>query len=155
MIVGIDPGLSGALVFFNSSEIVVAHDMPTFELVRNRKKRREIDINTLHSVLTSEKFEHAFIEQVHSMPQMSAPTVFAFGKSYGIVLGVLAALQIPVTAIDPRVWKKALQVPAAKDGARARASQLLPGAAHFWPLVKHDGRAEAALIALYGMKNGF
>jgi hypothetical protein len=44
-------------------------------------------------------------------------------------------------------------VPAAKDGARARASQLLPGAADQWPLVKHDGRAEAALIALWGIRS--
>jgi hypothetical protein len=38
------------------------------------------------------------------------------------------------------------------NGARARATQLLPAAAHRWPLVKHDGRAEAALIAYYGRR---
>jgi hypothetical protein len=46
----------------------------------------------------------------------------------------------------------ALRVPAEKDGARARASQLIPAGASWWPLVKHDGRAEAALIALYGSR---
>jgi hypothetical protein len=50
------------------------------------------------------------------------------------------------------VWKKALGVPADKDGARARASQLMPENAWLWPLVKHDGRAEAALIAYWGIR---
>jgi crossover junction endodeoxyribonuclease RuvC len=64
----------------------------------------------------------------------------------------LAALGVPMSFVAPATWKRALQVPAAKDGARARASQLLPAAAGHWPLVKHDGRAEAALIALYGLR---
>ena len=53
---------------------------------------------------------------------------------------------------SPRRWKRALHVPKAKDAARARASQLLPEAAHQWRLRKHDGRAEAALLALYGAR---
>jgi hypothetical protein len=60
----------------------------------------------------------------------------------------MAALGIPRSFVAPAVWKKALGVPAAKDGARTRASQLMPNAAGHWPLVKHDGRARAALIAL-------
>jgi hypothetical protein len=43
--------------------------------------------------------------------------------------------------------------PAGKDGARARASQLIPSAAHHWPLKKHDGRAEAALLAFYASRS--
>jgi hypothetical protein len=55
-----------------------------------------------------------------------------------------------MTLVPPRRWKSALQVPASKDAARFRASQLLPQAAHLWPLKKHDGRAEAALLAVFG-----
>jgi len=49
-----------------------------------------------------------------------------------------------MTIVAPVRWKRALAVPAGKDGARARASALLPRAAHLWPLVKHDGRAAEA-----------
>jgi hypothetical protein len=59
---------------------------------------------------------------------------------------------VPITIVHPRTWKRALGVPREKDGARARASQLLPAHAHLWPLKKHDGRAEAALIATYGVQ---
>lgn len=78
--------------------------------------------------------------------------MFAFGKAYGTLRGVVAALGIPMTVVSPVTWKRALGVPAAKDGARARASQLLPDAAAHWQRVKDHGRAEAALIALYGLR---
>jgi crossover junction endodeoxyribonuclease RuvC len=78
--------------------------------------------------------------------------VFAFGKGYGIVLGVLAAHGVPVTLVAPAVWKRALGVLKAKDAARARASQLLPQCAGQWPLKKDHGKAEAALLALYGVR---
>ena len=65
---------------------------------------------------------------------------------------MIAALGIQVTHVNPRAWKAALKVPAAKDGARCRASELIHGGAAHWPLVKHDGRAEACLIALFGIR---
>jgi crossover junction endodeoxyribonuclease RuvC len=86
------------------------------------------------------------------MPGQGVSGVFAFGKAYGVVIGVLAAHGVPMTFVSPVKWKKALQVPASKDGARARASQLLPQAASEWPLVKDSGRAEAALIAYWGIQ---
>lgn len=73
-------------------------------------------------------------------------------EAYGVVIGVLATLGVPMTFVSPQVWKRTLQVPAAKDGARARASQLMPAAVAHWPIVRHDGRAESALIATYGLR---
>ena len=74
----------------------------------------------------------------------------------GVILGVLASRSVPLLLVSPVSWKRALGVPKAKDGARARASQLLPEAAHQWRLKRHDGRAEAALLALYGAEtSGF
>lgn len=90
------------------------------------------------------------MERVGAMPGNGVSSMFAFGMAAGIVQGVLGALMIPMTLITPAQWKVALRVPADKGGARARASQLIPKGAHRWPLAKHDGRAEAALIGLYG-----
>jgi crossover junction endodeoxyribonuclease RuvC len=86
------------------------------------------------------------------MPGQGVSGVFAFGKAYGIILGVIAGHSIPLTLVPPVRWKRQMGVTKSKDGCRARASQLLPAAAHQWPLRKHDGRAEAALIALYGAR---
>lgn len=88
------------------------------------------------------------------MPGDGKVQAFAFGRSVGVVRGVLEALGVPVDEVAPNVWKPAMRVPAEKDKARARASYLLPSAAKFWPLKKHDGRAEAALIGLYAFQRG-
>ena len=126
--------------------------MPTLILARAGKSKREVDAHVLADWIECERPGHALIENVGAMPGQGVSSVFAFGKGYGVIIGVLCALQIPVTFVSPQRWKKALAVPAAKDGARARASQLLPSAASNWSRVKDDGRAEAALIALYGLQ---
>jgi crossover junction endodeoxyribonuclease RuvC len=153
-ILGVDPGLSGALFFIDphypsGGEAV---DIPTHVLTRGGKKKREIDVVQLTHVLALRRLTHAFVEQAGAMPGQGVSGVFAFGKCYGVILGVLASRSIPLSLVPPVRWKRALGVPKAKDGARARASQLLPEAAHQWRLKKHDGRAEAALIALYGAR---
>lgn len=153
IIIGIDPGLSGAIVIDNDGEIEVL-DMPTVEVMRSNKKKRELNLAALSTILygVSQRIGNvrAFVEQVGAMPGQGTSSMFSFGKSYGATLGILAAFEIPVTHVTPQRWQKALQVRGGKDGSRLRASELMPSAAHFWPLVKHDGRAEAALIGYYG-----
>ena len=152
IIAGVDPGLSGAVARLTDlGEIISIWDMPTHLLKRGAKSKREIDAAGLTELMGA-PIGHAFVEQVGAMPGQGVSGVFAFGKAYGIVIGILAARGIPMTFVPPRRWKAALGVPAAKDGARARASQLMPAAASHWPLVKHDGRAEASLIAYYGLQ---
>ena len=154
VVIGVDPGLHGAVAFFwPASSKLIVYDIPLHSLVRNGKTKNEIDRAELAAIVESAAIcgkAQAFVEQVGSMPGQGVSSVFAFGKAYGIILGILAS--VPSTDVLPQRWKKALGVPAAKDGARARASQLLPAYAAEWKLVKHDGRAEAALIALYGAR---
>jgi hypothetical protein len=154
IIAGIDPGLSGAVALLDAATgaVVDLWDMPTLTLARGGKTKREIDAHALAGALGRDRIGHCFIEQVGAMPGQGVSGVFAFGRAYGTAIGVLATLGIPMTFVAPVAWKRALSVPAAKDGARARASQLLPSAADRWPLKKHDGRAEAALIALSGLR---
>jgi crossover junction endodeoxyribonuclease RuvC len=154
VIAGIDPGLSGALFFLDPDHPAngEAVDLPVHLLVRGGRKKRELDVAGLVGILAVRRIEHVFLELASAMPGQGVSSVFAFGKTYGVILGVIAARSIPLTLVPPVRWKRALQVPKAKDGARARASQLLPGAASQWRLKKHDGRAEAALLALYGAR---
>jgi crossover junction endodeoxyribonuclease RuvC len=154
IIAGVDPGLAGALFLLDphSPTTGQAIDMPVHLLARGGRKKYEFDIAGLVGIVTSQPLDHAFVEQVASMPGQGVSSTFAFGKSFGAVLGVLAACRIPTTLISPISWKRALGVPKAKDAARARASQLLPEAAFQWALAKQHGRAEAALLALYGLR---
>lgn len=157
ILLGIDPGLSGALAWLDHDGNVLAiEDMPTHELKRGGKIKRDIDRHRLAALLdlsSPHRPGHVFIEQVGAMPGQGVTSMFAFGKTYGIVLGAVAAKGLPSSEVTPAVWKKRLGLATGKDAARKRASELLPGAAHRWPLVKHDGRAEAALIALYGARS--
>lgn len=149
IVLGIDCGLSGAVCRMRDDGTVDRlDDVPTHALARGGKNKREIDTVALAALVAG---DCAFVEQVGAMPGQGVSAVFAFGKAYGIVLGIIAAKQISVTLVSPRRWKAALAVPAEKDGARARASQLMPAEAHRWTRVKDDGRAEAALIARYGI----
>jgi len=158
IVVGIDPGLSGAIARYDSDlNTLQVEDMPTFLLVRNGKKKRDVDLSSCARIIddmTKQAGTRICVEQVSSMPGQGVSSVFAFGKAYGIVLGICAATFCPLETVTPAVWKRALSVPAVKDGARARASALLPIHAGLWTRAKDDGRAEASLLAYYLSTNG-
>ena len=154
LIIGLDPGLSGAVAFLNDQDNdLKVFDTPTLTLSRGGKAKREPDMVELARIVgAAGPIAHAFVEQVGAMPGQGVSSVFAFGKVYGAALGILAAHFIPLTLVSPVKWKRALGVPADKDGSRARASQLMPAHAGLWSRCKDDGRAEAALIAEYGRR---
>lgn len=145
-ILGIDVGMTGALSFYDGKELFI-YDMPVFE--RNKTKR--LDCLRLSDIIRINAPDHAWIEQVNAFG-MGASSAYNFGWGCGAIEGVLVSHKIPISYVTPQVWKKSMQCPTDKDGARMRASQLLPHHAHNWDLKKHDGRAESALIALYGVK---
>jgi len=153
--IGIDPGAGGAIALLNDRLIVTVHDMPTV-LVPSRARshrRRRIDAAGLAGALEAlGPVDHAVIELAGPMPRDGSAGSFWFGKAAGVVEGCLAGLGFTgVTLVPAAVWKRRLNVPAPKDAARARASLLFgPEGAALWPLAKHDGRAEAAMIALFG-----
>jgi crossover junction endodeoxyribonuclease RuvC len=97
----------------------------------------------------------AFVEYVGARPGEGAVGAFAFGRSRGVVEGVLGACGVPVTFLTPPVWKRAVGIPPgkdrAKDDARSEAIRRWPGQAALFARVKDDGRAEAALIAVAGL----
>ena len=92
----------------------------------------------------------AVLEQVSAMPGQSAPATFRFGQGYGAIEMALAAHQIPVKYVTPSVWKKHFKLSKDKGASRGLATRHFPQHADAFARVKDDGRAEAALIALYG-----
>lgn len=163
LLIGVDPGTSGAIAFreLGSDEVRVV-DMP--KVVSSKRKmgadgeshmrtRSSVDLFALAVMLDAAAKDTpvlAVLEQVGVMPHDGGVQAFGFGASYGGVKGVMAGLFLRVLEVRPAKWKKLLEVPADKDMARARASALFPRGSAQWPLKKHDGRAEAALLTLYG-----
>lgn len=154
VVLGIDPGLNGALAFIHSDKgILDIIDMPTLQIVRNGKFKREVDPAGVASAILLYNPTRAVLELVNATPQMGVTSSFSFGESKGIVRGVLAALNVPMTSVPPLTWQRAMHVRKGKDAARARAAELFPRDATRFRRVKDDGRADATLIAAYGLSH--
>lgn len=153
-ILGIDVGLNGALALMEDGRLLEVHDMPTLSLERNSKTKRVVNAQALHTIIRGAKADAAYLERLNAMPGQGVTSMFSMGQSLGVVLGVLAACEVPTTTIPPRTWQKALDVPQGKDGSRYRAAQLFPESAEMFKRVKDDGRSDAALIAAYGARQG-
>lgn len=154
LIIGIDPGVSGAVAFINGASACVC-DMPTTKAMRG-KAALDVCGERLRNLLEphASLVTTAYVEQVQSRPRQAGQ--FAFGMNYGRVLGVLEALGIPIVHVPASKWKPAMGLRGQdKATSVALAAQLFPhlkdqlygprGA----PL---DGLAEALLIAYYGSK---
>jgi crossover junction endodeoxyribonuclease RuvC len=151
IVLGIDPGLSGAIAFYDTKtgDITVA-DMPTIEVTRNGKKKNEVSPQLLSDEIAKGHPTMAFLERVGAMPGQGVTSVFSFGRSMGVVEGILAAFDIPTTIVPPTVWQKGVNLRGGKDGSRERAMQLFPRQASLFARKKDDGRSDASLIAYYG-----
>jgi crossover junction endodeoxyribonuclease RuvC len=143
MIVGIDPGISGAVAWVSDEGFLLsAMDMPTLEV----NGKAKVNPYILTSELGFRKPKIVVIEEVGAMPGQGVTSMFNFGYSAGILAGVCAGLGIPTVFYRPAAWKRQAGVSADKGAARQMAQRLWPGSRAF-DRVKDHGRAEAALLA--------
>lgn len=150
-VVGIDVGITGAVAILDHhGHALEIFDMPAIG-------------NEVSAALLVERFactwaEHGrargvTVERLHAMPApVGSKANFSKGHSYGIVLGVLAAMDIPIYTPTPAVWKKDMGVTKDKDGARAAALKLWPEQAEMLKRKKDADRAEALLLAEHGRR---
>jgi crossover junction endodeoxyribonuclease RuvC len=163
MIIGIDPGITGAIAFLSAEPrlgVAVLEDMPTMQRGKTGAKQ-QINGRELARIFNSMNTgtpRHVYLEHVMGAPRksgggsvMGAASAFNFGHSFGVIQGVLGALEIPYTLVTPSVWKKrANLIGAEKDMSRTRAIELYPKLADELARKKDVGRAEALLIAIFG-----
>ena len=159
MIIGIDPGCSGALVILREDgEIVDTLLMPTIKV--GTKSRVNGAAVAAWIKQWSDRFEndytarpfHAFLEQVGAMPGQGVSSMFTFGHAAGLVEGVVTGAGIPLTLVTPQAWKKkAGLIGQDKDAARSRAIQLYPGCRLLDLKGKGQALADAILIARHGI----
>jgi crossover junction endodeoxyribonuclease RuvC len=152
-VLGIDPGASGALALWDTDlEALTVADMPSVLVRTGKVQRRQISETWLADLVRDYEPDCAWLERVHAMPKQGVTSSFSFGVAYGMVRGVLAALRVPTTPVTPNEWKRALRVSSDKNEARLIASRLFPANARSFVRAKDDGRAEAALLALFGAR---
>lgn len=150
-ILGIDPGVSGAVMLLTAGRVRLVGDMPTVD-VRGRKW---IDpAGVVRIVRAAGQIDMAVVEHVQGVQQAGATSAFSFGRGFGLLEGVLAGLGVPVTLVRPQVWTKALGVSRDKGSHRLAAGRLWPAAAHLFERVKDDGRADAALLCHWYERHG-
>jgi len=151
MILGIDPGLSGAIAWVSDDgHLIGVADMPTVEVVGKKKVSPQMLVALLEDY---DDAKMVAIEDVGAMPGQGVTSTFNFGYSAGILAGVCAGLRMPTSFYRPAVWKRAAGVPADKGAARQMAQRFWPGCRDF-DRVKDDGRAEAALLARWVATKG-
>lgn len=149
VILGVDPGKSGALAFLDTAlNRISVVDMPVVPV--GKGKRNEVCASTLFKILDNYRPDRAFIEDVWSLPSDGHVGAFSFGDAYGTIKGAIGAYGVGFSRVLPNVWKKNLKVPADKVLSRARAQELFPDNNGVFRRVRDDGRAESAMIALYG-----
>ena len=128
------------------------YDLPTITFMTT-KNNTKYDPYQLVSLISKYAVDQMFVEDVYSSPQMGVVSAFAFGEGKGVLIGLAAALALPLTLVKPAAWKKAMRVPADKAATVLRASQLFPKLKHQFTGPRGgliDGRAEASLIAFFG-----
>lgn len=139
-LMGIDPGRQGAVAVYDKAEHrVTAHDMPD----------TTAKLHDLLAFLAPVKL--CMIEKPFYPQMIGIKNATRIAHNYGVLTGALAWLSIPVHEVAPDKWKRALNLSSVKAASREKASQLFPDDAAQWARVMDDGRAEAALLAWYGL----
>jgi len=154
LILGIDIGLTGAMAILDTEKrLIDVFDMPC--LGDGPASRRTINGPLLAELVFKSHATRGFVESVGPRPGEGAVGAFAFGRSRGVVEGVLAIACIPVTWLASPTWKRIVGIPPGKDGAkdlaRSKAIAIWPGEAARFARVRDHGRAEACLIGVAGL----
>lgn len=154
-IIGIDPGNNGAIAVVEAGALMGVWDMPVI-----REKRRTVlkgpsllKVFQEIEIWSNLILPVVYLEKVGAMPNQGVTSMFNFGRSVGLLEGVCASFQLRVVEAPPTQWKAQMGLTGRnKDASRTRAIECFPEKAELFHLKKHEGRAEAALIALWGLR---
>jgi crossover junction endodeoxyribonuclease RuvC len=149
IVAGVDPGASGAIVVLRDGLVAELHDMPTGKITVGKTARDRISPELLGGMVRSlMPVDVVYIEEVTAMPKQGVSSVFTFGQAHGLVLGAFAALGVRIVRVRPQTWQAAVK---SRGDPRVRALELYPGEVFNLKRVKDAGRADALLIAHYGL----
>jgi len=154
LIIGIDPGISGAICFFEDGKIIDVIEMPSMS--EGKKNKKQVNGNQLFNEIKSRisviKDGHvcAVVEHVTAMPGQGVTSMFNFGQSFGVIKGICSAMQLPIHFVRPTKWKKYFNlINTSKDASRSRAIEIFPKISDKLKRKKDSNKADAILIASY------
>lgn len=153
-VLGVDPGIRGGLALVELSGampvIVDAIDSP----VIGTGAKERVDVIAIRKWIEHHRPDLALIERAQAMPKQGASSGFKYGRATGSLEAAIILSAVPLELVEPSMWKRALRLPGKdKEAARQRALEVFPTARSLLTRKKDHGRAEAALIALFGLKN--
>ena len=154
IIIGIDPGIAGAICFFSNGNVIDVIDMPTMAEGKKNKKQvngRQIfnEIKFVKNKFLNEDIE-VVVEQVSAMPGQGVTSMFNFGQSFGVIKGICSAMELPIFYIRPAKWKKHFNlINSEKDASRTKAIEMFPKISNKLSRKKDNNKADAILIAQY------
>ena len=153
-IIGIDPGISGAISFFEDGKILDVIDMPS--MAEGKKNKRQVNGAQIYNEIKKRiKIVQkgkvcVVIEQVSAMPGQGVTSMFNFGQSFGVIKGICAAMQLPMYLVRPAKWKKYFNLlKTEKEASRTKAIEIFPQISHMLSKKKDVNKADAILIASF------
>ena len=154
LIIGIDPGISGSICFFEDGKILDVIEMPTMN--EGKKNKRQVNGAQIYNEITDrinklqKKDVRVVVEQVSAMPGQGVTSMFNFGQSFGIIKGICSAMQLPLYFVRPTKWKKYFNlIKSEKDASRTRAIEIFPYFSSQLSKKKDSNKADAILIASF------
>jgi len=154
LIIGIDPGISGSICFFEDGKILDVIEMPT--MTDGKKNKRQVNGAQVYNEIIKrvKKIENknvrVVIEQVSAMPGQGVTSMFNFGQSFGILKGICSAMQLPMYFVRPAKWKKYFGlIKSEKDASRTKAIEAFPYFSSELSRKKDSNKADAILIASF------
>jgi crossover junction endodeoxyribonuclease RuvC len=153
-IIGIDPGISGSICFFQDGRIIDVVEMPT--MTEGKKNKKQVNGSQIFNEISARikrldnKDIKVVVEQVSAMPGQGVTSMFNFGQSFGILKGICSAMQLPIYFVRPAKWKKYFNlINSEKDASRTRAIEIFPYFSSHLSRKKDSNKADAILIASF------
>ena len=152
IVVGIDPGLSGAIAILEDNKVLNIFDMPV--MAEGKKNKRQLNSAQLVNIIkdsTKPDDEIAVVvEQVNAMPGQGVTSMFNFGQTFGAIKGVCAALELPIFFVRPSKWKKHFElINSSKDSSRTKVIEMYPSLSSQLAKKKDVNKSDAILIARF------
>ena len=154
LIIGIDPGITGAICFFEDRKIIDLIEMPN--MAAGKKNKRQVNGAQVYNEIFeriknyNKKDIKVVIEQVSAMPGQGVTSMFNFGQSFGVLKGICSAMQLPMYFIRPAKWKKYYNlINSQKDASRTKVIEVFPYISTQLSKKKDSNKADAILIASF------
>ena len=157
-IIGIDPGLSGAIAVLDDQKVKCIFDMPVMS--EGKKNKRQLNsallVSLLRENINSKEDTIIVVEQVNAMPGQGVTSMFNFGQTFGAIKGISAALGLPIFFVRPAKWKKHFElINSSKDASRTKAIEMYPSLSGQLSKKKDVNKSDAILIARFYSETSF